>query len=118
MAFVLCHSLYWAFTCCCPLKQTCKARCRWLISIILATQEAEIRRIVVRSQPGQIVCETLSRKKLSRKRAGGVAQGVNPEFKPQYCKKPKTKPVRQTEMFTLSFFYNEKIGAEHGGAHL
>jgi hypothetical protein len=30
--------------------------------IILATQEAEIRRIAVQSQPGQIVCETLSRK--------------------------------------------------------
>jgi hypothetical protein len=31
--------------------------------VILATQEAEIRRIMVQSQPGQIVCETLSRKK-------------------------------------------------------
>jgi hypothetical protein len=28
--------------------------------VILATQEAEIRRIVVQSQPGQIVCETRS----------------------------------------------------------
>jgi hypothetical protein len=28
---------------------------RWLMPIILATQEAEIRRIAVRSQPGQIV---------------------------------------------------------------
>jgi hypothetical protein len=27
-----------------------------------------------------------------KKRAGGVAQGEGPEFKPQYCKKPKTKP--------------------------
>jgi hypothetical protein len=36
---------------------------------ILATQETEIRRIEVRSQPGQIVHETLS-----RKRAGGVVQ--------------------------------------------
>jgi hypothetical protein len=25
----------------------------------------------------------------SQKRAGGVAQGVGPEFKPQYCKKKK-----------------------------
>jgi hypothetical protein len=31
--------------------------------VILATQEAEIRRIEVRSQLGQIVCETLSQKK-------------------------------------------------------
>jgi hypothetical protein len=30
----------------------------WLF--ILATQEAEIRRVMVRSQPGQIVLETLS----------------------------------------------------------
>jgi hypothetical protein len=31
--------------------------------VILATQEAEIRRIVVQSQPEQIVHETLSQKK-------------------------------------------------------
>jgi hypothetical protein len=30
--------------------------------VILAAQEAEIRRITVQSQPGQIVCETLSQK--------------------------------------------------------
>jgi hypothetical protein len=34
--------------------------CMWLMPIILITQEAEIRRIVVQSQPRQIVCETLS----------------------------------------------------------
>jgi hypothetical protein len=39
------------------------ARCRWLMPIILATQEAEIRRIEVLGQPRQIVCETLSQKK-------------------------------------------------------
>jgi hypothetical protein len=38
---------------------------------ILATQEAEIRRITVLSQLGQIVRETLS-----QKRAGGVAQAL------------------------------------------
>jgi hypothetical protein len=52
--------------------------------VILAIQEAEIRRIIVRSQPGQIVCETLSQKK--KKNVDGVAQGIGPEFKPQYCK--------------------------------
>jgi hypothetical protein len=31
--------------------------------IILATQEAEIRKIIVRRQPEQIVCEILSQKK-------------------------------------------------------
>jgi hypothetical protein len=50
--------------------------------IILATPEAEIRRIVVPSQPGQIVQETLSQKNPSQNRAGGVAQGIDPEFKP------------------------------------
>jgi hypothetical protein len=59
---------------------------QWLTRVILATQEAEIRKIVVRNQPGQIVCGTLSQKTLHKIRAGGVAQGVGPEFKPQYCK--------------------------------
>jgi hypothetical protein len=36
------------------------ARCQWLMPIILATQAIEIRRILVRSQPGQIGRETLS----------------------------------------------------------
>jgi hypothetical protein len=52
--------------------------------VILATQEAEIRRIMVRSQPGQIVSETLPQKNPSHthtKKAGGVTQGVGPEFK-------------------------------------
>jgi hypothetical protein len=39
----------------------------------------------------QIVHKTLSQKKPITKRAGGVAQGVGPEFKPQYCKKKKKK---------------------------
>jgi hypothetical protein len=45
---------------------------------------------MVQSQPGQIVRETLSRKTLHKKRVGGVAQDVGPEFKPQYWKKKKT----------------------------
>jgi hypothetical protein len=55
--------------------------------VILATQEAEIRRIAVQSKPRQIVCENLSQKNPSQKRAGGVAQGAGPQFKPQYCKR-------------------------------
>jgi hypothetical protein len=57
------------------------------VPVILPTQEAEIRRIMVGSQPGQIVHETLSQKTPSQKRAGGVAQGEGLEFKPQYSKK-------------------------------
>jgi ribosomal protein RSM22 (predicted rRNA methylase) len=40
----------------------------------------------------------LSQKNPSPKRAGGVAQGKGPEFKPQYHKKEKKKqqPIKQT----------------------
>jgi hypothetical protein len=52
--------------------------------VILATWEAEIRKITIQSQLGQIVGETLSQKNPSqKKRAGRVAQGKCPEFKPQ-----------------------------------
>jgi hypothetical protein len=57
------------------------------MSVILATQkEAEIRRIAAQSQSRQIAHETLSQQNpiTHKKRAGGVAQGVGPEFKPQY----------------------------------
>jgi hypothetical protein len=57
--------------------------------VILATQEVEIRRIVVQSQPGQIVHETLSQKKTITKRTGGMAQGQGPESKPQYWEEKK-----------------------------
>jgi hypothetical protein len=57
---------------------------------ILSTEEGEIKTIVVQNQPGQTVPETPS-----HKRAGGVAQGRDPEFKPQYCKKKKeTKKLK------------------------
>jgi hypothetical protein len=62
-----------------------QARHWWLTPVILATQKAEMRRIVVQSQPGQIVHKTLRKKKITyKKRAGGVAQGIGPEFKFQY----------------------------------
>jgi hypothetical protein len=37
-----------------------QARCWWLNPVILDTQEAEIKRITVQSEPRQIVFETLS----------------------------------------------------------
>jgi hypothetical protein len=62
--------------------------------VIQATQEAEIRRITVQSQPKQIVHETLSQKTLHKKRTDGVAQVVEclpnkyeTEFKSQHCQK-------------------------------
>jgi hypothetical protein len=67
------------------------ARHQWLTPIILDIQEAEIRRITVRSWPGQIVCKTLSQKKKKKtrhkNRAGEVAEGEGSEFKSHYRKK-------------------------------
>jgi hypothetical protein len=49
-----------------PLEKNQAGR-RWLTAVILATQEAEIRRIVVRSQPGQIVPrDFISKKPLTK----------------------------------------------------
>jgi hypothetical protein len=61
------------------------------LPVILATSEAEMRRLKVQRQPGQIVCETPILKNPSQKRASGVAQGIGPEFKPQYHQKKKKK---------------------------
>jgi hypothetical protein len=59
--------------------ETHRVKCQWLTPVILATQGAELRGIVVQSQPPP------------QKRAGRVAQGVGPEFKLQYCKKKKKR---------------------------
>jgi esterase/lipase superfamily enzyme len=55
------------------------------------TQEAEIRRILVRSQPRQIVPETLISKKLFTKKqlVEWLRVYVGSELKPQYWKKKK-----------------------------
>jgi hypothetical protein len=48
---------------------------------------------MVRSQPRQIVCKTLSQKNpIIHKKADGVAHGVGPEFKLRYSKKKKKVP--------------------------
>jgi hypothetical protein len=61
------------------------AGCQWLTPVILATQEAEIRKIEIWSQPRKIVYETPSQKKKFTKNTGG-AQSTGPYLKPQYCK--------------------------------
>jgi hypothetical protein len=52
--------------------------------LILATKEAEIRRMANTARDPIL-------KKPSQQRADRVAQGVGPEFKPLYCKKKKKK---------------------------
>jgi hypothetical protein len=51
-------------------------RCKWLMPIISAIEETEIRRIKFWSQPGQIVSKTLSQKYPAQNSAGVVAQVV------------------------------------------
>jgi hypothetical protein len=61
-------------------KTGCVARCQWLTPVILATQEAEIRRIVIRSQPWQIILQdSISKKKdITKERVAGVTQVIGP----------------------------------------
>jgi hypothetical protein len=61
--------------------------CSWhpcLTPVILATQQAEIRKIMVQRQSGQYFARPYLKKKTSLSRAGG---GVGIEFKVQYCGK-------------------------------
>jgi hypothetical protein len=58
--------------CCNSNRRLIQAWCQWLMPLILTIQEAEIWRITVQSQPGQIVCKTLSLKTIHKNRAGGV----------------------------------------------
>jgi hypothetical protein len=37
--------------------------------------------------------DPISKKSQHKKRAGGAAQGVGPEFKPQYCKKKRIMKI-------------------------
>jgi hypothetical protein len=56
--------------------------------------------------------DSILKKPITKKRAGGVAQGVGPAFKPQYCKQKKKKkekkfsrsPRRMTQKFWLNLY--------------
>jgi hypothetical protein len=73
-----------------------KARCQWLTPIILATQEAEIRRILVQSQAGQIVQDPVLKKPITKKVWWNDSR-CDLEFKPQYHKK-KRKEKKKIHM--------------------
>jgi hypothetical protein len=79
----------------------------WLMPVILVTQEAEIRRIPVWSQPrANSSRDPISKKKKKiTKEGGGVAQGVGPEFKPQYHTQKKVALNDQHHSTTLWAFY-------------
>jgi hypothetical protein len=51
-----------------------KPRCWWLTPVILVTQEAEIRRITVQSQPGKQFVRLYLENTQYKKRVDGVAQ--------------------------------------------
>jgi hypothetical protein len=60
------------------------AVCPWLMPIILVTQETDQEDCGLKLPWANSLWDPISKKK-SQKMAGGVTQGVGPEFKPQYC---------------------------------
>jgi hypothetical protein len=61
------------------------------MSIILATQETEIRRIMVQNQPWKIVHDTLAQKKFLTKKGWWCGSRYKPSFffKPHHTQKKK-----------------------------
>jgi hypothetical protein len=63
-----------------------------VIPVILATHEAEIRRIKIQSQPGQNTSrDPISKNPITKKRAGGVVQDLGPQLKPWHSRKKRKK---------------------------
>jgi hypothetical protein len=81
--------------------------------VILTSQEAEIRRVMVQSQPEQIVHETLSRKNPSQKKGWRSGSSVGPEFKLQYCKKESLcSTFTQVHNWIYSFENKHKVNLQ------
>jgi hypothetical protein len=77
--------------------------------VILDTQEAEIRRVAVWSQPGQTVHGTLYQKYPTQKRASEVIEGV--ECLPSKCEvlssnpeQPKKNPIECPQNHLIKLF--------------
>jgi hypothetical protein len=75
--------------------------------VIIPTQEAEIRRITVQSQPGQIVHETLSQKYSTQKMAGRVPQVV--EHLRSKCENLSSNPSTTTTKKKKKFMYKSLV---------
>jgi hypothetical protein len=63
---------------------------RWLTSVILELRRQRTGGLQFEANPSKELLKTNpSQKNPSQKRAGGVSQSVDPEFKPQYWQKKK-----------------------------
>jgi hypothetical protein len=72
------------------------ARHWWLTPVILATKEAQIRRIIIRSQPRQIVRGALSRKYPSQKRVEWLkVQALSSNFSTAKQPPPQKKTAKE-----------------------
>jgi hypothetical protein len=72
------------------LENLKQAEHQWLTPIILTTQEAEIGRILVRSQPGQIVHETPILKKILTTQEAEIRR-IGAQSQPRKKKKKKSE---------------------------
>jgi hypothetical protein len=75
-------------------KKVIFAECWWHMPIILATEEAEIRRITIQSQFSKKFMRANLKKTHHKKMAGGVPQGIGSEFKLQCGTKNKNRKQR------------------------
>jgi hypothetical protein len=71
-------------------KSLIKAELRWLMPVVLATQRQRSGRSWFKASLGKQFVRPYLKKPFT-KRAGSVAQGAGPEFKPQYHQKKKKK---------------------------
>jgi hypothetical protein len=76
------------------------ARHWWLKPVILATQEAEIRKIVVRNQPGQIACEIVSQKNSSHTHKKVLMERLKVKA---LSSNPITPPQKKSPTWSISF---------------
>jgi hypothetical protein len=101
-----------------PLREMGVARCRWFTPVILATWEAEIRRIIVSSQvPRQIERPYLKNTHEKKGWWSGSSGSMRPSLNPSTTKNKKTKErERKNRKRETETDHREKLGT--GGSHL